>query len=334
MEIDGSYGEGGGQVVRTSLALSSVFGEPIKLMNIRAGRSNPGLSYQHLSCVKLMKRLTNAEVNGDRLRSTELFFKPTEKPGGDIEIDIGTAGSITLLLQCLLPTLHVSNEIRVYAVGGTDVKWSPPIDYLINVTKPILSKYGLEFDLDLIKRGYYPKGGGEVRFTASNSDLNPFDIDCERPQKIMGISHCGNLPRHIAERQANSAEKQLKKLDIPIEIKVEQTTDVMGKGSGIVLWSTEGCRYGSSALGEPGKPAEKVGKEAGEKLIKQIKEIGAVDKYSGDQILPIVGLSGGSYTTTKLTTHTKTNAWLVNQFIGNKKIKIQENKNQPPKITA
>ncbi|OUJ19210.1 RNA 3'-terminal phosphate cyclase RCL1 [Methanonatronarchaeum thermophilum] len=330
--IDGSYGEGGGQVVRTALAMSTVLQKPFRLENIRAGRSKPGLSHQHLSCVELMKRLTDARVVGDTLRSTELFFEPKKTPSGEVEIDIGTAGSVSLLIQCVVPTLHVASELKIVAVGGTDVKWAPPIDYLKHVTKPVLSQFGIEFDLDLIKRGYYPKGGGKISLTTRDLTLNSKSIDCKKPQKIKGVSHCGNLPRHIAIRQAQTATKKLKKIGLPTEIEIE-TCDVLGKGSGIVVWSQNGCRYAGSSLGKPGKPAEKVGEEAAIELIKQIKTEGDIDKYCADQLIPTLSLAGGNYTTTEITMHTKTNAWLVNQFNEKNKIKIHENQ-KPPKITT
>lgn len=330
LEIDGSYGEGGGQVVRTALALSSVFQQPFKMNNIRAGRSNPGLSHQHLGCVELMSELTDAEVEGGELGSQQITFVPQSHPEGEVEIDIGTAGSISLLFQCVLPTLPTSNEIRVTAVGGTDVKWSPPIDYLVNVTRPLYGLYGVEFEVDLVRRGYYPKGGGKATLKSGSTDLKPFKLTECTPSNIQGVSHCGGLPRHVAERQAESAMEELEELGLDVEIEVVEA-DVYGKGSGISLWTGEGCLAGGSALGEPGKPAEKVGREAGSKLKKVVEKAGALDKYAADQLAALLPLTGGSYTTVEVTSHTKTNVWLVNRYLeytGEKKrVVIYEDKN-------
>ncbi|OKY77617.1 MAG: RNA 3'-terminal phosphate cyclase RCL1 [Candidatus Methanohalarchaeum thermophilum] len=327
LEIDGSHGEGGGQILRTSLALSCVTRKGFKINNIRKNRSNPGLSHQHLKSVELMSELTNAEIEELELRSTELKFKPKNKPKGEIEIDIGTAGSICLLLQCILPTLTVAeDEINIKVKGGTDVKWSPPVDYFKNITVYILNKIGIKADIKTKKRGYYPKGGGLVEFRGKPSEVKQFDFsDNQSPEKIKGVSYVSNLPEDIAHRQKKSAEDILDKYKKDIIVK---KFEAIGKGTGIVLWTKNGLPLGSSSLGEPGKPAEEVGSEAAENLITEIKRNGAVDRYMGDQLVPFAGLSGNSrYKTTQLTQHTLTNAWVVERFLDiNYKIKGNKGK--------
>ena len=160
LEIDGSYGEGGGQILRTSIALSAVTGRPVYIKNIRAKRPNPGLAAQHLESVRCIALLTDADISGLKLGSTELTFYPKEVKSGEYHIDIGTAGSITLFLQCLMPmAMRIKDAISINIRGGTDVAWSPPIDYLRYVMLPTIAKMGYDAHIDLIGRGYYPRGG-------------------------------------------------------------------------------------------------------------------------------------------------------------------------------
>ena len=160
ININGSYLEGGGQIVRTALALSTLTGKPITIKNVRKGRSKPGLKNQHLNAVKALKELCNAKVKGDSLGSNYLEYVPGKLKFHNLNIDIGTAGSITLLLQALLPVIiFADKKITVKIIGGTDTKWSQPIDYFVNVFLPHLKKYA-DFETSLEKRGYYPKGNG------------------------------------------------------------------------------------------------------------------------------------------------------------------------------
>ena len=315
IEINGSYGEGGGQILRTSLAMSTILDKPFRLFNIRKNRSKPGLSYQHLKSIEILQEITDAEVKGAELRSKEIIFKPQNINYGEFKVDIGTAGSVTLLLQTIIPILtRIKDEIKVSVVGGTDVKWSPSIDYFNYVFLNTLKKFGLNAEVEVKKRGYYPKGGGKVVLIGSPSSLSPIMLEkLEEIEKVKGISHCGNLPEHVARRQKKSAEKNL---DFPTSIKTE-VVNSLSPGSGVTLW-LEGSNnsIGSISLGERGKPAERVGSESVSRLLSQIKLGGpAVDKYSGDQLIPYVSLFGGEIEVSEITNHFLTNIEIVRRFV-------------------
>ncbi|MEM2757242.1 MAG: RNA 3'-terminal phosphate cyclase, partial [Sulfolobales archaeon] len=222
--VDGSVGEGGGQILRTSVALSSILMKPIKVVNIRAKRRNPGLQNQHITAVKAAAEITNATVEGLYLKSTEITFTPKKLKPGRYSFDIGTAGSTTLVLQTLLPILlFMPGETEVEIIGGTDVPWSPPIDYLKNIMLHYIRLLGAEVEVKLLRRGHYPSGGGIVVAKVVNppAKLRPIKM-LERGElvRINGISHCVKLPKHVAERQAKTAEDILRSTypKIPIDI--------------------------------------------------------------------------------------------------------------------
>ncbi|MCJ7817515.1 MAG: RNA 3'-terminal phosphate cyclase, partial [Candidatus Thorarchaeota archaeon] len=163
IEIDGSYGEGGGQILRTSIALAALTMKPVQISKIRAGRPKPGLKKQHLSGIKLTGELVDATIEGLEVGSTEISFTPNQRRSGSFSIDIGTAGSISLILQAVLPPAVLAPDPVTFLIqGGTDVKWSPPVDYLNNVFSPLLSRLGSIVEIEQKKRGHYPRGGGEV----------------------------------------------------------------------------------------------------------------------------------------------------------------------------
>lgn len=344
LEIDGSMGEGGGSVLRLSLALAAVKTKPIKIYNIRVNRSNSGLGNQHLSGVKALKKLTNAEVEGAELRSEKVTFKPNKIRSGEIKVDIGTAGSTTLILQAvIIPAAFANNPVNFEIIGGTDNPYAPPIDYFKNVTIPVLEKIGHQTNVQLVKRGHYPKGGGKIKATVEPIDmLDSLKLtDRGEVTKIFGRSHCVKLPGHIAKRQAKSAEEKLNEKGYETNIEVEfyeKSQDPhLSPGTGIVLWAkTEnGSVLGSNSLGEKGKPAEKVGREAAERLIQQLETGKAFDCYLTDQLIPYFALGSGKseITTTELTSHTLTNLKLVEKIIGADTM-VEGEEGEPGKITV
>ncbi len=315
VKIDGSYGEGGGQILRTSIALSCVTMQPVEIVNIRANRPKPGLSAQHLKGIEAAKIITDAEVEGLKLRSTRVLFKPRKLKPGNFKIDIGTAGSISLILQTiLLPLMYSGGYSSVEIIGGTDVSWSPPIDYIRFVTFEALKKLNGNAEIELISRGYYPKGGGRIKLHVNTSKLigTKFErIECE---VIRGISHCSNLPSHVAKRQAEAAKAIIEKNGYKSEIQTEVRREI-STGSGITLW----CGYkGGNSLGEKGKKAEIVGEEAAKMLIERLKSQASFDEHLADQIMIFAAVAKGKteYTTTEVTLHQKSNAYVINSFLG------------------
>src|SRR2546426_12133568 len=299
IEVDGSYGEGGGQVLRTAVALAAVLSKEIHVFNIRAGRAEAGIRPQHMTGVKAAAQLCSADLSGLEVGDTEFVLKPGKLKAGNFRFDVGTAGSVTLVLQTLMPILAFApGPVQLEIAGGTDVKWSPPIDYLRLVTLPILKKIGYRGELELVRRGHYPKGGGLVRFsTQGPSKLQPLTNDKPGPiSRIHGISHATALPRHVAERQATSAKKWLEGAKLPspsIDIEVLDDGSQLSPGSGIVLLAENqlGNLLGSDALGERGKPAEEVGLTAGRVLVEEVLSGASLDRHMGDMIVPYLVLA-------------------------------------------
>lgn len=319
LEIDGSYGEGGGQIIRTAVALSALTKKPIKIKNIRAKRKNPGLSYQHITAIKLVAKICDATVSGLEKGSSFIEFYPNKIKGGDYVFDVGTAGSLTLILQaCIPPCLFANGRTKIIITGGTDVKWSPPFDYFSNVFLPILKKMGAIIKIDLLQRGHYPKGGGKVKieiFPVKNS-LSSLNLN-QRGDiiKISGVAHTANLPDHVSERMKNGVNEKLKNYQLKI---VTEVSKGYSSGAGITLWAeTEDTIIGSSAIGERGIRAEIVGEKAANDLITEINSNSTLDNYAADQILPYLALakSNSCFLANEISMHAKTNMWLIEQFL-------------------
>jgi RNA 3'-phosphate cyclase len=323
LEIDGSHGSGGGQVLRSSLALSALTQKPFALKNIRAGRKNPGLAAQHLTCVRAAAELTNARVEGAQLGSTRLAFEPCGFAAEAHEFDCGTAGSVTLLLQALLPALAFANkEASVKLAGGTAVAWSPPVNYFERVLFPTLARMGLNARIEVKKWGWYPKGGGVVEVKVKPAGgLKAIDLS-ERGafERANAEVVCSNLPAHVSERMKSHAlqtafERSLKNFKVGIT-----KAPAVGQGALFFLLAEHGnALAGFSALGERGKPAEKLVEEAFS-AFKTFEESSAcVDEHLGDQLIPFFALARGeSRLRAFLTPHLLTNAWVCERFLETK----------------
>jgi len=312
IEIDGSFGEGGGQIVRTAVSLSAVTGKLIKINQIRQKRPKPGLAPQHVQAISILTRICGAKISGVEPGSYEITFEPGRIKGGNYRIDIGTAGSVTLLMQCLLPAMiKADSPVKLEVRGGTDVQWSPTVDYFRYVFLPALNCFGAKIQLDIKQRGYYPKGLGSVLLEVIPSDLRTAHLNSQNGKIIEGISHCSNLPEHVAKRQAETAFGilSLDGFDPRIDFEVK---NVPSTGSGITLWS--GFK-GESALGKRGLKAEDVGRKAAEEMIKEMRSRSIVDIHLADQLIPYLALAGGSFTTREISKHTRTNIWTAKHFL-------------------
>ena len=357
IELDGSHGEAGGSIARVALALSTLTQQPFSITDIRKNRPQPGLKNQHLFCIKALEKLCNAKSEGAALGSTDLKYWPGKIEGNAMDIDIETAGSITLFLQSvLLPSMFADKTVKFNIVGGTDVAWSPPYGYFSNVFLPQIRKYA-NIDCKLIKRGYYPKGNGKVEIKIKPihkiSDFNNFNefhtylkenapkinlIEQSSLIQIKGISHASlDLQNaQVAERQAKSAEMALNKYKCPINIDINYN-EALSTGSGIILWvifskdpdeidASNPIRLGADSLGERGKKAEIVGEEAAKKLSAEIESKAPVDQHLADQLLQFLALAGGKIKASKITNHAKTNIYTIEKFLG-KTFEIDERNN-------
>jgi RNA 3'-terminal phosphate cyclase (ATP) len=309
--IDGSTLEGGGQLVRSAISLSAITGQPCRITNIRAGRREPGLRSQHIAAVRAVAGLCGARVSGCTSGSRELTFYPGPLVECDMRIEIGTAGSIPLVLQAWLPpALMIGGRIAV--TGGTEVPGSPTIDYTARVLVPFLCQHGADISLDVIRRGYYPRGGGEVVATVRRSHLAPFSPEDSRQKEIRGIVSCSaGLPGHVAERQAAAASQALCR---ETGIRFPTHTDTRsgpGTGSSVTAWL--GWMAGS-AIGRRGYPAENVGRDAAAALLAEYHAGGQVDRYLADQLLIYCARAGGSFTSSACTLHARTMRWLLELF--------------------
>lgn len=330
LTIDGSYGEGGGQVLRTSLALSVISGQPVRIERIRAGRRKPGLRPQHLTGVRAAARVCNAQVEGAKLNAQALTFNPGTPPqAGTYTFDVaqaakgGSAGSVSLVLHTvLLPLALADGTSNLTLKGGTHVAWSPSFDYLKRVYAPTLARAGVKAKVRIAKWGWFPIGGGDVRVTiegrGADAPLAGLDLR-ERGElvRVRGVSASSNLPKHIRTRQERAALQALRSNGVNGRIEVMDAPS-KGTGTAVFLWAeSENAVAGFSSPGKRGKPAERVAEEAVHDLLDYLESGAALDRYLADQlVLPLVLAEGASaFTTECVTQHLLTNAWAVNQFL-------------------
>lgn len=309
--IDGSAHEGGGQIVRATVALSALTGIPVRLKRVREGRERPGLMPQHVAAVRAVAASCNAEVTGCITGSRDLAFDPGPLSRTEIVLDIGTAGSIPLVLQAWLPPA-VKAGGTITLAGGTDVGRSPTVDYLSRVLVPLLVLHGASLSLEVLKHGYYPKGGGLVRVDANPSALRPLSPAAFPNHDGRGICSCSSgLPAHVAERQAKAAAALLSNhtaLHFPV---ITDARPGPGTGSSCTAWA--GWK-GGIGIGRRGYPSERVGEDAARALIAEIDGGGAVDSHLADQLLVYLAMAGGAYTAPALTLHARTVCGLLEQF--------------------
>ncbi|BAU22893.1 RNA 3'-phosphate cyclase [Caldimicrobium thiodismutans] len=332
--IDGSYGEGGGQILRTALSLSLILQKPFKIIKIRAGRQKPGLQPQHLACVKASKIISSAITEGDTLHSQELIFIPQKKPQKETyTFDIGTAGSTSLLLQTLFYPLSFSEGATLYLKGGTHVPHSPTYHYLEKVWLPVIKNFGFRGNLKLERPGFYPQGEGIVFSQIEKKEKLklPFLTYGFTPDEIEILSFItDNLPSHILERQAKSALTILSKENLESKVKYE-TLKSLSPGTMLFITATDGeKRAGFSTLGKKGFPAEEVGKTSALAFLKFLETKTQFEEHLGDQLLLPASLallespsSKFSYTVSCITMHLLTQGWLIPQFLDKIKIRIE-----------
>jgi RNA 3'-terminal phosphate cyclase (ATP) len=346
--IDGSYGEGGGQVLRTSLALSAITGQPLHIYNIRAARPKPGLQAQHLTSVRAAAAICGAELEGDALGSQSLVFRPAHPPqAGEYVFDVtearssGSAGATTLVLQTvLLPLAMAGGESHLTIRGGTHAPFSPPFPYIRHVYLPTLWRMGIRAEADLRRYGWYPAGGGEITVKIQPSpgtqSLTPITLT-ERGElrQVWGIAAVSNLPSHIAQRMASRAVNVLKDAGIKSHVEAAHV-EATGPGAGIFLFAEyEHSVAGFTAYGRKGLPSEQVAGLACSDLLAHYHSNAATDMRLADQLVLPAALTAGEsrWTTCRVTQHLLTNIWVVRQFL-DAPIHITGNENELGEIVV
>ena len=345
IEVEGDLLEGGGQIVRTTIALAALTGKPVRITKIRDKRPNPGLQAQHVVGVKAVSAISNAEIQGLTQGSRELIFIPRSRASGHFSFEVGTAGSIPLILQALLPpAAYAPGALDFEITGGTDVKWSPTIDYLRLTQLPILQLMGYKISIKVQRRGHYPKGGGRVSVMIEPPRALEGIKFLDRGQlsKIEGISHCVKLPSHVAQRQAKAASEKLRangfsNVTISTETYPPNQDPHLAPGSGITLAAKfdNGLVIGSDSIGERGKPAEAVGAEAADKLIAELSSQAPIDRHMGDILIPYMAVASGrsQIQLSEITLHTMTNI-KVAEMITDAKFEIEGDLHQPGRISV
>ncbi len=324
LSIDGSYGEAGGQILRTALGLAVLTQTPIRVFNIRAKRAQPGLRAQHLEGLRAVGQLCDAKIAGDRLGSTEIEFIPGPITKTELTINIPTAGSIGLVLQTLQIACVYGRHINIVINGGADFgKFCPPIPWLQAVLLPLLQRMGYVIEIESLKSGFYPKGGAqtEIKIIPAKK-LKPINLTEQgKIKSLRGLSIAAHQLelRRVAERQAKSAEKIIEKeLGLKTEIKTKYV-EALNPGSGIVLWleTDKGAILGSSGIGQLGITSEQIGQSAAKELIEDWQSGACLDRHAADQILPFLALAEGKSVVAipELTSHAQTNIWVIEQFL-------------------
>ena len=322
IEVDGSHGEGGGQLVRMTIALSALTETPVRVVRIRAGRPNPGLAAQHVTAINAIAALCGAESTGVAVGGASIEFRPGRPTPGRLSFDVGTAGSVTLVLQALLPVAAAAPApVQVRLVGGTDVRWSPPIDSFSRVFLPLLRTLGGHTDVEVSRRGYYPRGGGVV-----DAVIEPTRTWCPlrsseagETQRVRGIAHVSNLPEDVPKRMAHAALRRLHGIpDVKIEQRVYHGEEAIGQGGALVLWAeTDAGLLGSDSLAERGKPSERIGEEAAASLRTEIESQATLDVHAADQLLIYLARADGpsEFRVRAVSGHMETMMWLIPQFV-------------------
>ncbi len=325
LEIDGSQKSGSGTILRLSVALAAIKGEPLHITNIRQNRPKPGLKPQHLESVLTAAKLCGAQTQGATLESRELFFAPSKIAGGRVFAQIGTAGSIPMLLMTVLPIcLSAKEPVEVQVEqGGTDTWQAPTINYFKHLLLPSLKKMGADAELVVHRYGYYPKGNGAATLTVKPTRLQSLDLGTfGKVVSVKGVSVCTFLgDRKVAQRQADEATKHLTAAGYVSSIEVvNDTSNPIQKGSSLVLWAETdtGVLVGADAIGELRKSAEAVGAEAAQKLLTELHAKATVDTHLADMLIPYLALAAGksAFLTRQMTDHIEANIWLTQTLLG------------------
>lgn len=319
LELDG--GAAGGGYLRTALALSVLTDRPVRVANVRRDRPEPGLKPQHRAAVEAIASVCDATVEGDEVGSTTVTFAPGGPPGGRASVAVGTAGSVTLVFDTVLPlALSADEPIRLRATGGTDVTWSPPLVTYRRVKLPLLRRLGVPVAVDVDRRGFYPAGGGTAELTLAPAarERRPLAL-AERGEatgvRVYSLASEGLADADVADRQADAAVERLEAAGRTVRERVVGYVESDSPGTVCTVRADyETGVAGLDALGEKGKPAETVGREPVAELDTFEGTGAAVDRHLADQVLPFLAVLGGTVTVPELTAHVESGIGLLDRF--------------------
>jgi len=312
LKINGGHGEGGGQIIRSAIVLSCITKKPIHLENIRKNRKISGLRPQHLTAITILQKVANAKVIGAEIGSTELKFVPGNIENLDLIEDVGTAGSIPLILQVLIPVVAISKkQLDLKIKGGTDVLWSPTIDYTQHVLKNAYSRMGINFSLELIKRGYYPKGGGEIKLKVNPSNVKSITFSKRKTNDVKLICSFSKLAKEKIENEINNIVRELTKANfiVDTEIKLEEVID---SGASLLIYSIdENSIMGIDALYN--KKTQKFDLD-----LKKFIQSYSVDGNLADMLVVPASLGSGKtvFQVKEITKHLETNLFVTSKITG------------------
>jgi len=330
LTIDGSQGEGGGQILRSALALALVTGQPFTIRRIRAGRKKPGLLHQHLTAVHAAAAVGQAAVRGASLGSGELTFEPGPPQPGNYDFAVGTAGSATLVLQTVLPALLCApGPSTLCLVGGTHNPWAPPFDFLVRSFVPLIERMGPRVSATLVRPGFFPAGGGEFHVTIQPADrLSPLELLARGGTKrVIATAKVARLPRHIAERELRVIGRELELAEC--DLRIEEVADSHGPGN-VVTIEVE-CEHVTevfTGFGERHLPAEIVADGVVQQARRYLSADVAVGEYLADQVLiPLALAGGGAFRTLELSRHAQTNIDVIRAFLD---VEFELDRTSPP----
>jgi len=322
VQVDGSKGEGGGQILRTSVAFSAIQGRPVRVEKIRAGREVPGLKRQHVSALQVLGKIFGGELEGATEGSSLVTFVPGKLKVKSLSLDMGTAASITLVLQAVVPAVALTgSRLKLDLVGGTDVPWSPTYDYFERVVRGAYGRIGIGFTVTAHRRGYYPRGGGRVTAVIGPSEgIVPLDLATkDRVKDVVLVSRCGRLPRHVAERQLTSARAAIEGAGFDVSSAEVSEEESDSPGSSLLAYHAGPSAWvGSDGIGAKGTPAEEVGRSTASRFVSTAASGARLDPNLADMVLPLLSLAPGRSTALvpRVTSHLRSGLELASQFTG------------------
>jgi len=313
LKIDGEFGEGGGQIIRTAITLSCITKQPIIIENIRKNRKIPGLKAQHLTAIKILKKICNADVEGAKIGSTSLKFIPGDVKSCDLIEDVGTAGSIALIFQVLIPVVAICKEkLNLTIKGGTDALWSPTIDYTQYVLREAYSRMGINFSIKLIKRGYYPKGGGQVNLNVEPSNVNAISLIQRKTKNVNLVCSFSNLPKEIIKKNIKSIEKELTKRKFIVQSQINEENTIDSGASLLIFSIDKESIIGIDSIFD--KKTEKFSLD----LESFMENYLGVDERLADMLVLPASLTNGMtiFRVNKISKHLETNLFVTSKITG------------------